>query len=157
MTLTPGQSAKVAKKLRRPRRGLTLSPWRLGYHAGYSERGGECGREWSRHWIMQFNHSNYFRRGVVLGPAGIVRLNGDGLEVRGWAFGMDGSPPVLLRWSNGNGVDLARWPHPAGWRWACRRYTEAEFMAALEREMGRQRAEIDRMLYKAMRRAGWAT
>jgi len=150
----------LRKKLYPPKRGLTLTPWRMGYHDGYSERGGECGRQWERAWIMTFKHSKWFRRGVYLGCAATVRLNGDGLEVRGRTFDMNGWPPVHCKWSNENGVTISKWPHPQGWKWTGvmrLRPTKPEYMATLEREMGRQRRQIDEILREAMAKAGWAT
>jgi len=150
---------KIARRLVPLKRGLTLSPWRMRTNTAYSERGGDCGREWTRKWIMTFKQSSWFRDGRFVGVAAIVRLNGDGIEVRGRACDMDGRPMVKCAWTNGNGVPRMYWPHPQGWKWVGvmrKRPTVIEHRHALEREMGRQRREIDVMLRKAMLAAGWA-
>ena len=139
----------TTKKLYPPRRGLALGPWKMRVNEAYSERGGQCGREWFRCWV-------WFGR--PMGLAGFVRLNGDGWEVRSRAFDWDGRRPVRCKWDNDNGVSMSAWPHPQGWKWVGvmrPKPSQAEYVATLEREMSRQRKAIDKHLRKTMIKAGW--
>jgi hypothetical protein len=148
----------LKQKLYPRKKGLTLSTWKMRTNEAYSERGGHNGREWTRSWVMRFD-TPWFRGGRVVGLAALVRLNGDGLEVRGRAYDMVGWPSVKCKWTNDNGVSMSNWPHPQGWKWTGvmrKQPGKAEHFAALEREMERQRREIDKRLRAAMIAAGWS-
>jgi hypothetical protein len=137
------------KKLYPPRHGLTLSPWKMRINEAYSGRGGDTGREWNRWWLW---------RGKALEGAAMVRLNGDGHEVRSRTYGVY-ILSVKCDWSNGNGVSRLNWPHLQGYKWVGimrARPSKAEIVATLEREMERQRREIDKRLGEAMWKAGWS-